>query len=257
MSNLFMSLVMLTGITLFMMVGARRFTDSATSIATGLMWEGGVLILLAFGTMVWVQPGEPHAFKKNMHDLKKNQDVFVEFLKNVPKLNTSPILNDAPLQSALDGESSHTFLLQAEKGHGIYAWRLTQMSGPVSPELATSIALGFMTGLIALVLTIWNMVTGGHAAARNVGMGNAVFASLSLLIIFSRIAFLDTLGTITDIRIRFIAALAEMRITWAPWWFIIGLFFLLLSGVVFTLSKASSGSNQVFYQDDWKDYYYE
>lgn len=255
MNSPIMTLVLLLSITVFITFGANRFSDDMLSIATGLTWVGSLSVLLAFGTMIWVRPGVPQAFEKNTHDLEKGQAALITILKRVPELNSSTMLTNTSLRSLLDSESSHEFLLGAEKDRGLMAWQLISMGRRVSPEFAASLGFGLLAGLIAFILAAWNILTGGQTITRGIGMGNAFIAGASLLILFLRIAFVDTLGTIANIRIRLIAALAEMEVTWAPWWFIIGLFLVALAGVAFMLSGSSVTTDYDSDRDNWEGYY--
>ena len=253
-ANAVMILTLVIGLVIFWRISAKRFHDDTAMLAAGLTLLGGLLTLIAVLALVWSKPGDPNAFRRNLKWARERQSMIVSMLKQRPEMDVSSEAESISLRALLENDKTNDFLRHSEKGDPFYAWQIGRLCWSVAPELSIGLMIGVLSGLIGVLIAIREMIAGG-IRWRIFAIGNAVIAGIGFLLVIPKIAFLDTLGTIANIQIRLIATLAEMEITLAPWWMVLGLFFLILSGVIHFLGDESPEQNDPYWQKGRSSYY--
>ena len=229
--NGLMFLTVILGGVMFWGIAVRRFHDGMEMTTAGLGWIGSLLVLISFLALVWIKPSDPQAFEKNLKWMQKRQKEIEDVLEKIPEINTTLGMDEMSIYQLLDSGETHDFLKYAKTGKSMYAWHLLKLSWSIAPELSIVMVLGLLSGLIGTLIAISEMLA-GRRMWRALAICNAVMAGISFAFIISKVAFLDTLGTFENARIRLIAALAEMEISSASWWMLMGLFLVVLSGVM-------------------------
>lgn len=199
-------------------------------IATGLIL-GGAISVGAFVAMPWVSTDSADAFTDNVawasHKLETVKPIFQALGQEAPTLSST--MDARALHAALCAESADQFCETIEKESALTGWRIWLLSRRVAPLLALDIGFLFLTALFAIMLGValflWEAIR-WRGRILWVGLAALGIAIFSFVVVIS---FLDTLGTYTNLRLHLISALAELRITDAPWLFVGGMIVILVS----------------------------
>ena len=247
-------IILIIGVIIFIQLNAKRSRDDVAQIAIGLILFGGGITLLSVIALVWIKPNTPNTFEKNLKWATERQEIIYSILQQVPKLNAPSTVENILLEDLLRDNQTNDFLHYIKRGYSLRAWQIGRLCWGVSPWLSISLIMGALSGLFGILIAIGKMIT-ERIHWRILGIGNAVLASIGFIILIFKITFLDTLGTTTNIKINLIAALAEIEITFAPWWMVLGLFLIMLSGISFFLLPESAKSNDIYLQQEGAFYY--
>ena len=253
-ANAVMILTLIIGIVIFWRISAKRFHDDIAKLAAGLTLLGGLVTLISFLALVWSKPGDPNAFARNLKWARDRQTMIVSMLKQTSEMDISSGVDSISLHALLENDETEGFLRHSERGDPFYAWQIGRLCWSYAPELSIGLMAGVLSGLLGVLIATREMIA-GEIRWRILAVGNTVIAAAGFLMIISKITFLDTLGTISNIQIRLIATLAEMEITLAPWWMAFGLFLLILSGIVHIFSDESSDQGDPYLKKGRHSYY--
>jgi hypothetical protein len=212
-----------------------------------LGWTGSWLVLGAFVALPWAAPGAPDAFTRNAAWLADHV-VYLEWLVDLPvvqdKIGAMRLDTVDEIRQMLDRPDASQFLVHIEKGFSLSGWQLLRMAWPAGPWLPLATGAGLAAALLALAATLLALSPAAGMAGK-LGLGAGILAALSLLVLLSKLPFIDTLGVTDNLAIRLIAVLGEVRVTAGGWWMALGLFILICAALLYlTLARSSSAPDQ-------------
>lgn len=237
MAGLIFVLILAFGFGIIILV-VMRSNNKVQAIAPSLALLGGLTAVLAMTVLPWVKAGPRDAFANNLQWVAEQKEL-VGLLHDVSAFDAAARLVE--LGPSADGRDipgpieQVEFLRQAQQGLSLKGWHIWKLSIPFSPWLSLALGLGVLSTAIGGFAALVNLVRASFLG-RIIGCTAGALAGASLVLLISRIAAIDSLGSTRYFLIRFIAAIAEVRVGPGPWWMAVGLLLIVCSGLVHLFS---------------------
>lgn len=234
MASLIFLLLLAFGFGIIILVAMRRNRE-VQAIAPGLALLGGLIAVLAMTVLPWVKSGPPGALANNLQWLA-GQKKLVDLLHEVSAFDgAARLVEQGPAADPRDipGPAEQVeFLRTAQQALSLQGWHVWKLSRPFSPWLSLALGLGMLSVAIGGLAALANLVRASFPG-RMIGCAAGALAGASLLLLASRIAAVDSLGSTRHFLVRFIAAMAEVRVGPGPWWMAVGLILIVCSGLAY------------------------
>ncbi len=212
-----------------------RVQNRAVLAPAWLGWFGSLLVVGAFLILPWATTGPPGAFQRNAGWLAE-QAVYLDLLRQLPVVQdmvaSLKVDTAEAIRLLIDRPETHEFLAHVEQGGSISAWQLISLARPVSPWLPVALVAGVLAASLALVASLLSLASTAKLGIW-LGIGSGIVAAMSLVLLLSKLPFIDTLGATDNFAVRVIAVLGEVRVAAGGWWMAIGLLLLVGASVLY------------------------